>query len=448
MSKISERPQTTKTTKKEPVAGPPPPSPAAGDEDAVSIEQLSSTTKRDAFGGSGPRFARGDFALPVVRRPTDEGPDLVIDDEADHRLSLESNAVSGTMGAVPPPRSPSSTFKTVDEAVTALEHDFGAKVDRRSFSLEELSRVHESLALVPKKDRAALQGVEFVREHEAPAEVQEKRKDGGTVAGAFFDGTNLDHDGKRARGPHIAFYDTAFPSTKNNAEDRRLSQSVVLHEAAHAIDRRAAGDAKVEFALAQYARKEADAEATEKRGPFTRSLDAYRAVDQNEPKSRAFSDASEGWLKAHNALIVANDPIALARAQAGLAKATKARDAALARLPDGHVKEMAQNLAEKQDALAAPETRAAQARVAEEAAVKMLRPLVAVAKNADDNAVIAAETKTVVSFANAVTMQVTGYGGDGPDENFAEAYALYRRDPKLLEETNSPAFLYMKKHHP
>src|SRR5687768_13468469 len=105
---------------------------------------------------------------------------------------------------------------------------------------------------------------------------------------------------------------------------------------------------------------------------------------------------------------------------------------------------MARNLAEKQDAVSAPELRAAQARVAEEAALKKLRPLVADPKKADAAAVIAAETNGVAAFQREVKAPVTGYGADGADENFAEAYALYRRDPKLLEQSNRPAYLHMK----
>ncbi len=449
-TKISERPQAQKTTQKEPVTGPPPPAPTNtdDDDDAVGFEQLSTTkNKQDAFGAgatSGARLARGEFA-PSAARATNDGPDLLIDDDAPTGAFYNANDAVGHMGAVPPPRTSSSTFKSEAEAIKAIEHDYGVTV-AGSFSLEELSRVHESLALVPLKERAALKGVKLEREPAPPAELQNERSDGGTVAAAFFNGSEPASDGKRY--PHISFYDSAFPSTTHSGDDRRLSQSVVLHEAAHAIDGGPSGKAELAFFNAQEQRKAADATAAPLAAAVNANDDAYRAAARDDPQSGAFSAANDAWTTAMSRLRETSDPQTKKKAEADLAKATKARDAALAKLPAGEVKEKAQELATSQDALVAPEKKSAAARVDEEAAVKTLRPLVADPKGADAKGVIHADTNAVAAFHKQAPTPISDYGRTKPEENFAEAYALYRRDPEALRHVSKPAYEYMKKHHP
>lgn len=450
-AKIGERPQTQTQTQTQkttstttPLTGPPPPPPDA-DADAVGIDQLaaSSTQKQDAFGApaSGPRLA---FA-PTKPKPKHDDVDLLLDDGPPTGAFMSSDDAVAHMGHVPPPRAPSSTFRTEADAIAAIERDFGVVVTGK-FSLEELQRVHESLALVPAKDRAALKGVTLEREAVAPSKLQDERGNTGTVGGAFFNGSEPESDGKRY--PHITFYDAAFPSTTHEGDDRRASQSVVLHEAAHAIDGGAAGRAKLAFFLAQEERKAVDVVAAGLASAVDRDDAAYRAAAGDDPQSHAFSAANVAWTAAMKALRVADTASEKQKAQAALQKATKARDAALARLPAGEVKNTAQQLVTSQDALLPEELKSAGARIKEEAALKTLRPLVADPPRAEAQALVDADTNAVAAFHKQAPTEVSQYGGTKPEENFAEAYALYRRDPERLRTISPPAYDYMKKHHP
>jgi hypothetical protein len=148
----------------------------------------------------------------------------------------------GRMGRLPPPRSGASTFKDVAQATQKLEREFGVTV-RGDFSLEELSRVHESLRLMGKVEKAAMKGVELRREAQPSATIAERHGDG---VGAFFDrGDAVDTaTGARLSGPSITFFDGAFPGGDGtDARDRRFTMHAVLHEVGHAIEGHAVGDA-------------------------------------------------------------------------------------------------------------------------------------------------------------------------------------------------------------
>jgi hypothetical protein len=441
-TRVGERSATQKATKTE-AAPPPQPQPSSND-DAVGIDELASAKKQDAFGG--PRLARGDFSAgrSAASAKSNEGPDLLLDDGPATGGFVDSDGQVGTMGHVPPPRTPQSTFATTADAIAAIERDYGVKVNG-TFSLEELSRVHESLALVPAKDRAALRGVALEREATAPPTHQQARSDGGTIAALFFDGS--EPESAEQRYPHITFYDAAFPSTTHTGDDRRLSQSVVLHEAAHAIDGGAAGVHRLAFFHAQEARKKSDAVAKPIAADVVDLASSYRDAASDEPKSAALSTAIGRWEQAMTTLRTTSDPATKKRAEAELSSATRSRDAAFAALPDGEAKDAAQKLIAAQDALVAPERESAQHRIAEEAALKLLRKLVADPPAASAQQTIAADTNAVASFHKQAPTPISGYGATHPEENFAEAYALFRRDPAALRDLSKPAYDYMMKHH-
>jgi hypothetical protein len=138
------------------------------------------------------------------------------------------------IGRTPPPRA-APLFTSVEQGIAALEAKYGVTVGREGWSVEDLSRVHESLALLGAKEREELKGVHLAREASPSGEVPMD------AAGFFFPNVLADASG-RTKPPTIVWYDDAFPSSNNARIDRRHTMQVVLHEVAHAFDQHDASD--------------------------------------------------------------------------------------------------------------------------------------------------------------------------------------------------------------
>lgn len=352
------------------------------------------------------------------------------------------------VGALPPPRTAASTFASVDAARAAVERDYGVVVKDAvapPWTTEDLSRIHESLAKMGPAERSALRGVELHREHAVGGEApQEKNKTAG-----FYDPTG------GQRGPSITFYDAAFPSTKDSADDRRGTMHTVLHEAGHAVEGNAGNAAIADYneknarlTAANDDEKPAAAALTQAQDQWVQTANKSGARGPTARAMSDFNDALNASSKAATAMARAKTPKDLDAAAADFAKATGQRDAAFARLPEGKVKAAAVDVKDAHDAWVAKRNDWAAAKRDVFAADARLNQLYAVR---DDPKTPASEAKTkkLEQFEKAGgNVAVSGYGRDGVGENFAEAYALYRRDPAYLESKNKRVYDELKRQFP
>lgn len=66
------------------------------------------------------------------------------------------------IGRTPPLRT-APLFHSVEQGIAAIEAKYGVTIGREGWNVEELSRVHESLALLGRKEREELKGVHLAR---------------------------------------------------------------------------------------------------------------------------------------------------------------------------------------------------------------------------------------------------------------------------------------------
>ncbi|MDP2342643.1 MAG: hypothetical protein Q8O67_16920 [Deltaproteobacteria bacterium] len=429
MTKISERPPTQATQQKQPISGPPPAAPPA-DDDVVEIGDLT----RPA-----PSVDTGSFRGPLIADPRlAPKPAKTVELDLTGEISSQGGAATD-VGPLPGPRAASSTFATVEEGIAALESTYGVRVVPEGWTAEELSRVHESLALMGPKEAAALKGVELRREHEGPLDGE---------AGFFDPKVAPAPDGTRAEAPRITWFDNAFPTTDDAGADRRTSMQVVLHEAGHAVDGpgtslAAKAGADLEFTTANHASKKDVA-------VYKEAAAAFKAKSTTTHKA-ALEKANKAWLAAANQVNGAKTEKQLTVAVAALDKATRARDAALSTIgPDHPLAGVAKDLASAQDAVAKDTIALTTAELKGNKARVDVKRDYAVTDDKDTAALDETRTRGVVAFEKSIKgdTPISPYGASSPVENFAEAYALYRRAPEWLAREHPKAFEWMKSRYP
>ena len=369
-----------------------------------------------------------------------------------HALQGNADVVGGkdkssatNVGALPGPRPASSDFKTVADATTALEKDFGVHVVAGAWSAEELSRVHEAWSQLTPGERANLKGLDLKRDGQAPADVSAANKGSGQVAGLYEPNVEADANGRKAA-PSITYYDAAFPKPENTPESRRSSMHVILHEAGHAVEKRAYDDAMAASNAAVEKlnpivgeEKQANADLKAAQAPLNKGLHAEK-TPAHIKEGKAFVAADNAMRAAEGQLDAAKTPAQLAKANAAMDKAVAQLDAATAGMSaDNPAASAVQTYADARKARADVGRRYGDASVGYETA------------HAQEAALGAkGNTKTIADFSKSIKgdKPVSGYGGTAPDENFAEAFALYRRDPATLQANNPKTYAWFAKHYP
>ncbi|MCC7073661.1 MAG: hypothetical protein IT383_20290 [Deltaproteobacteria bacterium] len=342
------------------------------------------------------------------------------------------------VGALPGARPKASSFTTVEQGVKALERDFGVTVkDRSSWSAEDLSRVHEAWSKMGAKENDALKGLDLRREGTPPDDVAHDHKGDGKVAGLYSAKTTP---------PSITFYDAAFPSP-TDAANRRASMHVAIHEAGHAVEKRTRDDAvKVLNSAAtktgETSRALKDAVREDASARTAYSARPKPTVKGDDAKTLGkFTSATAAVYAAQRALVGAKTAAAKDKAEQALDAAVAKRDAALAGMGAAHpMADRAAAVAQAQDGVVSATKDHAAAMVdyrSKKAAVGALEA------KPD-------KTKILADFQKATKGEkaVSGYGGTAPDENFAEAYALYRRDPGHLANNFPKAHAWFARNYP
>lgn len=359
-------------------------------------------------------------------------------DLASFAFKAKDKSSATDVGALPGARPAASSFTTVEQGVKALERDFGVTVkDKSSWSAEELSRVHEAWSKMGAKEKDALKGLDLRREGSPPDDVTHDHKGDGKVAGLYSSKTTP---------PSITFYDAAFP-TPTDAANRRASMHVAIHEAGHAVEKRTRDDAVKVLNGAAATTQTTSAALKDALADDASARTAYNArprpaVKGADAKTLAtFTKATAAVYAAQRTLVGAKTAAARDKAEAALDAAVAKRDAALSAMGSAHpMADRAAAVAQAQDGVVGATKTHAEAMVdytEKKAAVTALEA------KPD-------KTKILADFQKATKGEkpVSGYGGTAPDENFAEAYALYRRDPAYLAKNFPKAHAWFARNYP
>ncbi len=395
----------------------------------------------------------------------------ISDDDGPAKLDGTLKTAS-SKGADPAPRTDASDFakqaaatpgiKPADVDATAnaaaraaLEKDFGVKVKDgdKKWSTEELSRAHESFATMPKADQEKLKGLDLIRDGKASAKSQAEMGNKGTVAGEYSPNTDSTN-GKRDKPGSIAIYDAAFPAGKNS---RKESMHVILHEAGHAVEGRARDDAAAASNIAADKQNAANDVLTpaakansegwgvaDKSGyPFgstNRAMTDFGQVKLNDKPGMAFLNAQGAVSNAIGKLQDAKTPADIAKAQTALDTAKAKRDTAMKGM-SGHGSESKASdwiaATDKQEKLSRTYADANSVYLpAKKDADAKMTDLKAVATVTTEDGKIKTSSKEIAAFTKARGKEgeVSGYGASKGAEGYAEAYALYQRDPKTMKQ--------------
>ncbi len=341
-----------------------------------------------------------------------------------------------------------------------LEADFKVKVKDgdKPWTAEELTRTYEGFSNLPVKDRAALEGLDVVRDAKASAKSQAEMGDKGTVAGEYMPNVKTT-DGVRDQGAAIHIYDAAFSGSRQD------SIHVVTHEAGHAVEGR-----KRDEALATYnsavdkSNKAVEALNTtvDPNNDQWKSTNAaakdFGTISTDDKPGMAFLNAQNGVMNAVQKVQNAKTPEALAKAQTELDAAKTKRDKALGGL-SGHDKEdAAKSWASETDAQEKTARAYADANVVytglkadTDAKMKSLKDVASVTPTTGDDGKPKLDTtsKELSAFSKArgTEKAVSGYGATKPSEEYAEAYALYQRDPAAMKKDFPKQYKFFHDNH-
>ncbi len=368
-----------------------------------------------------------------------------------------------SVGGPGPARPAASTFATREAGVAALDRDFGVRVrdGNPAFSPEELSRVHESYSRMSSPDREALRGLDLRREHTASAAIQQEAGGHGTLAGLYSPNADArPGTGERVQPASITLYDSAFPS---GPQGRQSSIHTITHEAGHAVEGRRRDDATAALNGTIERRNAAvpvlnDANDANNAavGTFNR---AAREAGRNpgttaaeRSQSRQVASTQNAVNRANEAVGTARTPEALAAARTRQDTAVAARDAALGRMSATHP-----GRAATEEMVRASDNWGSAARARGEANVPLTqlsaeqsaaRANVGRFENSAHVSNELSDFQRSTRTARGHEQPISDYGATGPAEDYAESYALYRRDPAFMQEHYPRTFQWFQRQHP
>ncbi len=376
---------------------------------------------------------------------------------------------AGNLGKQPPARAADADFlaqaKTANPKATpealekaaatlakdAIEKKFGLSVKNggAKWSAEELTRAYEGFSMMPQKDQAVLKGMDLVREHQG--------SDGDALAEYR---PNI--DGARRS---IAVFDGFM--TAHASRSRQHSIHSVIHEAGHALEQRPMHDALAAVNASLKALEPAEKKATRARqnenrvwgnkddsGTVNWAIAEYGST--KDKKGADFQKAQQGVTAALHQLSKATTPKQVETAEKDLTDAKTKRDKLdMSEHPKSFrakdwvdatdTLETAIRARREADGEVAPLKKAA------DASQKTLDSLSTTERTAKGD-ILKSKTRAAYESARlkdkAENRDVSAYGATSTVENFAEAYALYVRDPALLKSSSPEQFKYFAKHHP
>ena len=400
-------------------------------------------------------------------------PDAIAQFNAYETTANRSEARRDVGGIPAADRAALNSTMELNTARATVSRDFGVNVrdGNAPWTTEELSRVHESFSGMPPADRTRLQGLDLIRDHAASPESQAEMGTRGTVAGEYSPNTHTTN-GVRDRPGSISMFDTAFPAGTTPAA-RQASTHIITHEAGHAVEGRARDDAMVAWSMANDGRSAANTTLNAASNAQAPDWPAFNNASRTLAAVRPQTDEIRGVLTAENtittrmsALQSATTPAAVAQAQTALDAAQTARDTALARLPaSGPAREAADarvaagNTLETStravgNARAAFTTQdtATNARLAELRQVATVTVATADGRRASDtNPLITSATRSnelaAYTTARGREAAVSSYGASASPEGYAEAYALYQRDPGFMRDHFPRQYAFFHANH-
>ena len=369
-------------------------------------------------------------------------------------LRAEDKTVKGTRGAAVSVEIVGTKVPKLDPALVKpgvakkkLETEFGVKIQTspKAFSDEQLAKIYMGFKKLSPDEAKALQGVTLKRvdslSKNRAAEFKWDEQPSGTPPSAGVTSEKSISFTDKA----FAADDTRFVGGKNNATFP--SVRTVLHEAGHAIETH-----KRRTTLGARIKAEADYEnaVPAYKSAFGSWLTAAKKQKgaQLKPVLR-FHRATLNAQKKLEALRKAS-PSQVTSRKAALDAALTKRDAALAALKKAgapvHTK--AKALATHQSTAAGAAHRVATSKAAEKAsrAKKTRGTLV----NAQNKPVM--KSKRLARFDAYVkrhgvkpfTNYAASFHAKGGEEFYAEAYSLYKTDPKWMEKNSPKLFQYFK----
>ncbi|MBS1148363.1 MAG: Peptidoglycan-binding domain 1 protein [Myxococcaceae bacterium] len=353
------------------------------------------------------------------------------------------------------------------KAKAAIEKDFGMQVKDgdKPWTAEELSRAHESFATMPAADQQKLKGLDLIRNGKASAKSQAEMGNKGTIAGEYMPNTDTD-GGKRVKPGAIQLYDAAFPT---GTDARKASMHVIVHEAGHAVEGRARDDAALEFnkasdlSNASVEKLNPAAEANSAAWGPGKPLDpttangastSFGSVSGKDKPGMAFVSAQNGVTAALGKLQSAKTPEELTKAQTALDAAKATRDTALKGM-SGHKSEskadtwVAATDKQEQTARAYADANVAYLplKAATDARMKDLKAVATVTVGADKKISTSSKELAAYSKARGKEASVSGYGASQGPEGYAEAYALYQRDPAAMKAEFPKQYKFFHDNH-
>ncbi len=363
---------------------------------------------------------------------------------------------SSATGAGKVPAPPAVTYKTVADAKAAIEKKYGVTIDTsgKPWTAEELTRVDGAWSKMSATDREALRGLTVKRAAEAPDDLQ--AAEGTDVVAGVYNGNVETTNGTRDQSASITYFDAAFPPGNGDAS-RRTSEHVILHEAGHAVEGR-----KLDEAVAAH-----NAAVDDEQQP-SRDLDhALKAMRESfydvDHARRGLSRAQQGevndFYRAQRDVDAASHKIKGAKDAAALAKANAQMDSALARLDKAAAGVSSDNPAAAAIATSAQAVRGYGAAWVAYGGPALDERTTQKTQNALGKAhKVRVDGKTVTRFTSNELASfergtrgdkaVSAYGATAPAENYAEAHALYRRDPAYLKKHFPKTYAWFAKHHP
>ncbi|GEM_PF-2850802 len=397
---------------------------------------LAGATKTDVGEGDTLKDASFDTASSKGADPAARAPASDFAAEAAKTPGIKKENIDGVANA---------------KARAALEKDFGVKVKDgdKKWSTEELSRAHESFGMMPKGDQEKLKGLDLIRNAKASPESQAEMGTKGTVAGEYSPNVSTT-DGKRDKPGSISLYDASFPAGKTS---RKESIHTILHEAGHAVEGRARNDATaarnetVDVLNASVAKAKPLSDANNTQWTDTnKASKSFGSVDGKDKPGMAFVGAQNKVATALDKLQKATTPADVAKAQTELDAAKAKRDTAMAGM-SGHKKESGATTW-----VAATDAQERSARAFADQNTISTTARADVADKTKASAALGTNTnsKELQAFTTArgKEKQVSGYGASKGAEGYAEAYALYQRDPATMKKDFPKQYAFFHKNHP
>ncbi|HBB31875.1 MAG TPA: hypothetical protein DDZ80_26380 [Cyanobacteria bacterium UBA8803] len=377
------------------------------------------------------------------------------------KIDDKGNAVAELVnkGAVASP----PKFQSIDEVKKKLKADFkiaDIKDGSANWKQEELEKVHAAFSRMPASDRAALEGVELIRQQKIVDD------NGNELSGLFSHQAQLPQGGTSAsRSQSLSLADLAFTGDnisfvgdKSNAA--AASFQTILHEAGHAVETKALRDA-------QFATMEATAEDNQNIGILNAKIQALKAAVNafNTESKAAFSKAkgynskqskdAKSFLKAidgaTNAISTFSKNQTVSQHQkleSDASTAIQKRDAEKTKLASTSathpaLTDFANTIQRQNDWFAAAQKRAKAHTIQQASAEKVKQ------KQKDEKAVSGSksgQSKRLKNFVDLVNKHkippLTDYAKKNwpnhPEEFFAEAYSLWLNDRTYLEANAKP----------